>query len=158
MGEAVMKSIGRGLFGYLFFIWLAACAVARAQSPNIVCIISDDHGWTDYSFEKHPQFAPPNIDRLANKSLVFRKGYVPSSLCRASLATILTGLYPHQHKITSNDPPLPAGKTGAAANQDGRFLAARQEMIAHIDKSPTVPRLLAKQNYVSFQTGKWWEG
>ena len=25
-----------------------------------------------------------------------------------ALASIITGLYPHQHKVTSNDPPLPA--------------------------------------------------
>ncbi len=38
--------------------------------------------------------------------------------CSLSLASILTGLYPHQHKVTSNDPPLPAGKVGRAALLD----------------------------------------
>jgi uncharacterized sulfatase len=140
------------------FLGMAYEALAEAAPPNIVFIVSDDHAWTDYSFAKHPHIQTPALDKLASESLLFRRGYVPASLCRASLATILTGLYPHQHQITSNDPPLPAGKTGAAANKDAGFLAARQEMIANIDKSPTLPRMLAERGYLSFQTGKWWEG
>ena len=31
-------------------------------------------------------------------------------------------------------------------------------MIDNIDRVPTLPRLLAGRGYVSFQTGKWWEG
>jgi uncharacterized sulfatase len=140
------------------FVGIGHVAIANAAPPNVVCIISDDHGWTDYSFAKHPHIQTPVLDRLAGESLIFRRGYVPASLCRPSLATILTGLYPHQHNITSNDPPLPSGKTGAAANRDAGFLAARQEMISYIDKSPTLPRMLGDRGYLSFQTGKWWEG
>src|SRR5690349_25100751 len=77
--------------------------------PNIVLIISDDHAWTDYGFMGHEHIRTPNLDRLAHESLVFPHGYVPSSLCCPSLASLVTGLYPHQHKITSNDPPLPPG-------------------------------------------------
>ena len=56
------------------------------------------------------------------RGCVFKRGYVPSSLCRASLATMITGLYPHQHKITSNDPPIPKGLTNAQAKKDPGFL------------------------------------
>ena len=31
------------------------------------------------------------------KACVFTRGYVPTSLCRPSLVTLITGLYPHQH-------------------------------------------------------------
>src|SRR5437667_2604998 len=86
-----------------------ASAADGDRPPNVVLIISDDHGWTDYGFMGHPQIRTPNLDRLAARSRVFRRGYVPSSLCCPSLASIITGLYPHQHRITSNDPPLPAG-------------------------------------------------
>ena len=127
--------------------------------PNIVFIVSDDHAWTDYGFMGHPQIRTPVLDDLARQSLVFRRGYVPSSLCCASLASIMTGLYPHQHRITSNDPPLPVGKTKAGgAERDRTFLAQRQQMIANIDRVQTIPKRLAKLGYVSFQTGKWWEG
>jgi arylsulfatase A-like enzyme len=131
---------------------LCACLFAPAVSagpPNVVMIVSDDQTWTDYSFMGHPHIHTPHLDKLARESLTFRRGYVPSSLCRPSLAALLTGLYPHQHKITSNDPPLPRGK---------KFLAQRQQMIDYIDKVPTLPRMLGKQGYLSFQSGKWWEG
>lgn len=136
----------------------SAARADNAARPNVVMLIADDQGWGDYSFMGHPHIRTPNLDRLASESLVFRRGYVPSSLCRPSLATMITGLYPHQHKITSNDPPLPKGKTGAAANKDPGFLALRQQMIAYLDKVPTLPRLLGTQGYRSHQSGKWWEG
>jgi uncharacterized sulfatase len=121
-------------------------------------IISDDQAWTDYSFMGHPHIRTPHLDRLAAQSLTFPRGHVPSSLCSPSLASILTGLYPHQHKVTSNDPPPPAGKTGAAAALDTGFQAQRRQVIARFDQKPTLPRLLAERGYVSFQAGKWWGG
>jgi arylsulfatase A-like enzyme len=131
---------------------------ALAAPPNVVMIISDDQGFGDFSFMGHPQIRTPHLDRLSSQSLTFRRGYVPSSLCSPSLASILTGLYPHQHKVTSNDPPLPAGKVGRAALQDSGYRAARNEMIANFDRSPTLPKALATRNYQSFQAGKWWGG
>jgi arylsulfatase A-like enzyme len=53
----------------------------------------------------HEQIQTPHIDKLAAQSLTFTRGYVPESLCRPSLASIITGLYPHQHGIVGNDPP-----------------------------------------------------
>ena len=67
-----------------------------AKPPNIVLIISDDQAWTDYSFMGHEHVKTPHIDKLASQSLTFTRGYVPDSLCRPSLMTIITGLYPHQ--------------------------------------------------------------
>ena len=121
-----------------------------AEPPNVVLIIGDDQAWGDFGFMGHPVIRTPRLDRLASESLVFTRGYVPSSLCRPSLASIATGLYPHQHKITSNDPPRGLPKK--------EFLRQRQEQIANIDRVPTLPRLLGQRGYVSFQTGKWWEG
>jgi uncharacterized sulfatase len=153
----------RGWFVLLVFtasasLGVTATAKAAAQGPNVVLIIADDHGWADYSFMGHPHVRTPNIDKLAAAGRTFRHGYVPSSLCSPSLASILTGLYAHQHGLTSNDPPLPPGAKGQAAARDPGFRAQRQEMIACFDRSPTIPRLLAAQGYLSFQSGKWWGG
>jgi len=128
------------------------------SSPNILLIISDDHAWTDYSFMGHPHIRTPNIDRLAAESLVFTRGYVPSSLCCPSLASIITGLYPHQHRVTSNDPPMPPGMTGVGYYQTAPYRAGREIMNRHLENVPTLPRMLAGANYVSLQTGKWWQG
>lgn len=146
------------------FVIIAVALIASAPArgpgapPNVVLIVSDDQGWGDYSFMGHPQIRTPNIDKLAAQGATFRRGYVPSSLCSPSLASILTGLYPHQHRVTSNDPPMPEGQKHREANKDPGYRALRQEMIANFERVPTLPRLLAEKGYASFQSGKWWGG
>ena len=130
--------------GLLVVVGCRTLAPTPVESrPNVVLIISDDQAWTDYGFMGHEHVRTPHLDSLAAQSLLFRRGYVASSLCRPSLASMVTGLYPHQHRLTSNDQPaeLP-----------------REALIHHIDDVPTLPRLLAARGYLSFQSGKWWEG
>ena len=116
---------------------------AAADRPNVLLIVGDDWGWTDFGFMGHPEIRTPHLDRLAKDGALFPNGYTPTSLCRASLASILTGQFAHQHRICCNDPP------------DG---VARDAMFPFIKDSPALPRLLAKDGYESFQTGKFWEG
>lgn len=143
---------------------------AAETKPNIVFIISDDHAWTDYGYMGHPQIETPNIDKLAARSAIFPRGYVPTALCRPALATFATGLYAHQHKISGNDPALlpdmtkkkskaaKAEKGAKAAGEPADYAALREKLIAHIDSIPTLPRMLGEQGYLSHQSGKWWEG
>ncbi len=131
---------------------------ATTKPPNIVMIISDDHHWGDYSFMDHPVVQTPNLDRLASQSAVFPHGYVPTSLCRPSLATMITGLYPSQHGITGNDPAAPKGLPPRGLRENATYLQLCDSVIRIMDDVPTLPRLLAQKGYVSFQSGKWWEG
>lgn len=139
-------------------IGFLACSIANAQSetpPNIVLILSDDQGYTDYGFMGHPEIETPNLDKLAKESTLFRRGYVPTALCRPSLMTLVTGLYSHQNRTTGNDPAnTPANK--AHADKAGKN--ARELLISHIDKTGSLPAWLAEKGYVSHQSGKWWEG
>jgi len=130
----------------------------HAAPPNVVLIISDDQAWGDYGFMGHPHIRTPNLDRLAAQSLVFPRGYVPSSLCCPSLASIITGRYPHQHGITSNDPWLPPEVKGRDKAQHPQFLEGRRIMNGFMEKAATLPRVLGERGYLSFQTGKWWQG
>lgn len=130
----------------------------EAPAPNVVLIVSDDQAWTDYGFMGHPHLKTPNLDRLAAESLTFRRGYVPSSLCCPSLATILTGRFPHQHKITSNDPPAPQGLAGKNFQESDAFRAGRERMNQHMQSVETLPRVLKEKGYLTFQTGKFWQG
>ena len=85
---------------------LAGVACAQESGlPNVVLIIGDDQGWGDFGFMGSADIRTPHLDRLAEQGLVFPRGYVPTALCRASLASLVTGLYPHQHGLTGNDPP-----------------------------------------------------
>lgn len=132
---------------------LALPAMAADPPPNVLMILGDDQGWTDYGFMGSPKVDTPNLDKLAAQSLAFRRGYVPTSLCRASLATMVTGLYPHGHGITSNDPPdVPAGKNSE------EYRKLRAEMVARFEKNPNLATLLGQRGYATFQSGKWWEG
>ena len=144
--------VKRTLFLLTTGLLFAACTFA-AKPPNVVLIISDDQSWTDYGFMEHKAIETPNIDRLARQSRLFKHGYVPTSLCCPSLATLITGLYPHQNGITGNEPPIPSG----GKNTD-QYRSQVQECVGFIDTVPTLPRLLAKRGYVSHQSGKWWQG
>ncbi len=132
----------------------SACNGTNAEAgapPNIVLIISDDHGWTDYGFMGSAVARTPNLDRLASTSKVFTRGYLPAPVCRPSLATLATGLYPHEHGITGNDPP-------GAGTRHMRDPANRATMERVFARSPNVAELLARSGYQSHQSGKWWEG
>lgn len=128
----------------------------RAETPpNIVMILSDDQSWTDYGFMGHSVIQTPNLDRLASQSATFRRGYVPTALCRPSLATLITGLYSHQNMVTGNDP---ADTPQNRKHAEDAGVDVRELLISNIDKHPTVPQILAAKGYLSFQAGKWWEG
>ncbi len=154
----------------IFFMAINLSGAAFAQEatdnetewpPNIVLIISDDQGWGDFGFMGHSEIRTPNLDQLARESLVFQRGYVPHSLCRASLASIITGLYPRQHRIVSNDPrPTDAmrERAGSRLMVDPDYMELRSRYIAHIDRVATLPKRLKQRGYQCLQTGKWWEG
>lgn len=141
----------------VFYI-LFASTVAFGKTPtrpNVVLILSDDQGYTDYGFMGHPEIETPNLDSLAKESALFRRGYVPTALCRPSLMTIITGLYSHQNKTTGNDPAL-TSVNHAHAEKAGKDV--REVLISHIDETGALPHWLATKGYVSHQSGKWWEG
>lgn len=137
----------RLLAAVVAFAGLVPARLPAKEQPNVVLIISDDHGWSDYGFMNHPHVKTPNIDRLSREGLTLTRGYVPTSLCRPSLASIMTGLYPHQHRITGNDP-----------KGNAKDIAARAEMVRIFQESKTIAAQLGKEGYVSHQSGKWWEG
>lgn len=135
---------------------IVTCAPVRAAAPpNIVFIISDDHSWTDYGFMGHPHIQTPHLDRLAAESALFPRGYVPTALCRPALASLANGRYAHQHKISGNDPALPAGENSGASPV---YAALREQLIAQFDRHPSLAKWLGAHGYLSHQSGKWWEG
>ena len=133
-------------------------APQRSEQPNVVLIIGDDQSWTDFGFMGHQTIETPNLDALAEAGAVFTRGYVPTALCRPSLATLVTGLYAHAHGITGNDPAVANVPIGAEYRNDPTYRALNQRVIDRIDNIPTLPQLLGNGGYTSFQSGKWWEG
>ncbi len=148
----------------MVFSWVAVCVCTThcvaGDSPNIVFIISDDQAWTDYGFMGHAQIETPNLDQLARRSALFSRGYVPTALCRPALATLITGKYAHQHKISGNDPAIlkSANSAISGSGETAEYATLREKLISQIDAQPTLPKLLAERGYLSHQSGKWWEG
>lgn len=142
---------------FLFCVLIAAafnCSGILAQEkPNVLMIISDDQAWSDYSFMGHESIKTPSLDALAKQSVVFRRGYVPTALCRPSLMTIITGMYAHQHGVTGNDPSPKYAARGTDKERN-----RRAKLITYIDKLDTLPKKLANHGYLCHQSGKWWEG
>ena len=141
----------------LFFSQTPVCAQPESRPPNVLLILSDDQAWTDYGFMGHPVIQTPNLDRLARESAVFSRGYVPTSLCRPSLASLITGVYPHQHQVTGND-PVSVAEAGKPKYQNADYLRLNKNLIERFQSQSRLPELLAQKGYVSFQSGKWWEG
>lgn len=122
-------------------------SAAEPIKPNIVLIISDDQAWTDHGFMDHWDIRTPHLDRLAQRGLVFPRGYVTAPLCRPSLASLVTGLYPFQHGLTGND---------VDGNNDRAALDVPLREAFH--KHPSIIKLLTRNGYLAHQSGKWWEG
>lgn len=159
--------MAKPVYPILTLLFLAATLVAcspnppsgNPDTPNIILIISDDQSWTDYSFLGHEHIETPYIDQLAAEGLTFTRGYTTAPLCRPALASMATGLYPHQHGVIGNDPVF----TFEGGQRWGEeWMAARavhnEPIISKFEESPTLAGLLEKAGYVSLQTGKWWEG
>ena len=90
-------------------------SVASQQShrPNVVIITVDDMRTDDLRYL-------PNVQRLiARKGTRFTSFYVPLSWCCPSRASMLTGQYPHNHRVLTNAPPL----GGFPALRDSQTLA-----------------------------------
>lgn len=124
----------------------------QTAPPNILLVVSDDQGWTDYGFMGHPHIQTPNLDAIARQGVLFRRGYVPTALCRPSLMTLATGRYAHEHGVTGNDPSA----RGLGADPQA-YQALQARLINKIQRFDTLPELLAAAGYTSFQSGKWWE-
>ncbi len=125
------------------------CAEAEVR-PNVVLILSDDQGWMDYGFMGHEIVRTPNLDALAEQSLLFERGYVVAPLCRPSLASIVTGLHPHQHGVVGND--VSAVKSKMTREAEDR--PVRDAFHEH----PSLIRFFTDRGYLAHQSGKWWEG
>lgn len=77
----------------------AAAVFGAERRPNILLILSDDHGWSQLSQTMHPgvpeakssYLRTPNIDRLAREGVRFSSGYSPAPLCTPTRRSILCG-------------------------------------------------------------------
>lgn len=116
------------------------CAQATHEKPNIVLILLDDVGYSDFGCYGS-EIETPNIDRLAEHGIRVRNFYnmARSAPTRGSL---MTGLYPHQEG---------QGALGKVPGYPGYQGYPNEE-------NAFIPEVLKSAGYFSIMTGKWHMG
>lgn len=105
-----------------------------AEQPNIVFIISDDHDNEHLGFMGNTLVHTPNLDALAKAGTVFTTAHLPMSRCHPTLASFLSGRWPHQSGIYYN------------------------YGTAKLSPTNSLPSLLRDAGYATYVEGKYWEG
>lgn len=115
---------------------------AAAARPNIVVIVVDDAGFTDFGVYGG-EARTPNIDALAQRGAQFSR-YYSSPLCSPSRAMLLTGLDNHRTghaTIIEVLPPELRGRPGYTMRLEPGVV--------------TIAERLRRGGYRTYATGKW---
>ena len=72
---------------------LVSCSSINDSKPNIIIILADDAGYSDFGFMGSDEIKTPNLDQLALDGVTFNNAYVSASVCSPSRAGLLTGMY-----------------------------------------------------------------
>jgi arylsulfatase A-like enzyme len=118
-------------FALCFLIALCA-AVAHAERPNVILVMTDDQGYGDLGCHGNPVLKTPNLDQMHSESVRFTDFHV-SPFCTPTRAALMTGNYP--------------GRTGAYRTSSGRTMM-------HPDEK-TVAHLFSENGYATGMVGKW---
>ena len=98
----------------LLLSFVGADDAAAVDRPNILFVLSDDQRADSLGCAGHPFLQTPHLDALAARGVRFENAFVTTSICAASRATILTGLYESSHDFTFGQPPLEAEELAAS--------------------------------------------
>ncbi|HCC69816.1 MAG TPA: sulfatase [Bacteroidales bacterium] len=98
MNRTVKYSVIPLIFVILLF---SSCSnVSREKDntpPNIIYIMTDDHGYQAISSYNGELNQTPNIDRIADEGVMFTNSFVTNSICSPSRAVMLTGRFSHEN-------------------------------------------------------------
>jgi len=137
------------------FLW----ATADCAPMNVIFILADDLGWADTTLYGHTRlYETPNLERLAERGMTFRRAYANSPLCSPTRASIMTGQIPARHGSTApqhhtKDVRLRA--TVARSAPPGN--KARQTLsVTRLDTAfPTLVKRIKAKGYHTAHFGKW---
>ena len=105
--------------------------------PNIVLFVVDQQRRDSLGCYGNTICRTPRIDALAETGIVFDQAYTTSPVCSPARASLLSGLYPHNHGVMINTHIGPAFSRGLSP------------------EIPTFSRLLNDAGYGVDYVGKW---
>ncbi len=108
----------------------ARAADARPDKPNLLFIWTDEQRPDTMAVYGNRRIHAPNLNKLAEQSVVFQKAYVTQPVCTPSRSSVMTGLYPHTNGCIRNNIPLPP-------------------------EVPCLPEILKDPDYRTAYMGKW---
>ena len=117
-------------------------ASTAAKRPNIILIVSDDHGTDALGCWGNKVVKTPALDALAGKGVRFTHAFCTTASCSPSRSVILSGLYNHAngmyglehtfHHFKSHDNikslPVLLSKAGYRTARIGKFHVAPEEV------------------------------
>lgn len=109
------------------------------KRPNVLVILSDDHGSWAMGCAGNHEIRTPNLDRLAASGIRFSSFFCASPVCSPARASLLTGRIPSQHGVHDW---LREGNTG-------------NDAIEYLQGQPAYTDVLAKNGYDCALSGKW---
>jgi len=117
---------------------LPVVAQLRGGQPNIVLIVSDDHGREAVGCYGNKVVKTPNIDALAREGILFTNAFATVASCSPSRSVLLSGVYSHSN-----------GMYG---------LQNREHHFSAFDNVQSLPVLLEKAGYRTARIGKYHVG
>jgi len=129
--RAFIQRVGGAALGAL-----AAPAILRAENarkrPNILYIFTDQQFAGAMSCAGNPYVKTPALDALAAAGTRFTEAYTACPVCSPARASMLTGLYLHEHGVIINDRRIRADRA-----------------------TVSIEHLLTAQGYECAYAGKW---
>ncbi len=77
----------------------------EGRKPNVIVIISDDHGYADIGCQGCKDIPTPHLDSMAKNGVRFTDGYVSCPVCSPSRAGLMTGRYQTRFGHEGNPSP-----------------------------------------------------
>ena len=81
----------------LFLICWTANHCHAGDSPNIILLMGDDHGWDETGYNGHPHLKTPVLDEMATSGLRLDRFYSAHPSCSPTRGSVITGRHPNRY-------------------------------------------------------------
>ncbi|MDA9119600.1 sulfatase [Opitutales bacterium] len=133
---------------YAHFLLLTLGCLPMQGSLNVIYLNADDLGVMDVGFMGSKLYHTPNLDQLANESMVFTDGYAPAANCAPSRAACFSG----QWAVRTGVYTVGTSERGDAKD---RMLIPTPNRMHLEDEVITIAEEFKKVGYRTAQLGKW---